>query len=75
MPPVTPNKIFLFANDNQDFFALKPMTYKLNGETLPIWKEYFQKLNILIPENEPGINPGGISLSPKINIIYNYQTD
>ena len=68
-------EIFLFANDNQEFFELKPMTYKLNGETLPIWKEYFQKLNILIPENEPGINPGGISLSSKINIIYNYQTD
>ena len=42
---------------------------------MPIWKDYFQKLNILIPENEPGINPGGISLSSKINIIYNYQTD
>ena len=59
----------------KEFFELKPMTYKLNGETLPIWKDYFQKLNILIPENEPGINPGGISLSSKINIIYNYQTD
>jgi hypothetical protein len=68
-------EIFLVANNNKEFFELKPMTYKLNGETLPIWKEYFKKLNVLIPENEPGINPGGISLSPKINIIYNYQKD
>ncbi len=68
-------EIFLVSNNNKEFFELKPMTYKLNGETLPIWKEYFKKLNVLIPENEPGINPGGISLSPKINIIYNYQKD
>ena len=68
-------EIFLIANDKKEFFALKPMTYKLNGQTLPVWENYFKKLNILIPENEPGINPGGISLSPKINIIYNYQKD
>ncbi len=66
-------EIFLVANDNKDFFELQPMTYKFKGETLPVWENYFKKLNILIPENEPGINPGGISLSPKINIIYNYQ--
>ena len=66
-------EIFLVANDNNEFFELQPMTYKLNGQTLPVWQNYFKKLNMLIPENEPGINPGGISLDPKINIIYNYQ--
>ena len=66
-------EMFLVANNNKEFFELKPMTYKFNGETLPVWKQYFEKLNILIPENKPGINPGGISLSKKINIIYNYQ--
>ena len=49
------------------------MTYQYNGETLEIWIDYFNKLNIPIPENQPGINPGGISLSKKIDIIYNYM--
>ena len=66
-------EIFYQANNNQDFFYLEPMTYKFNNETLPIWKEYFNNLNMPIPEGEPGINPGGISLSDKINIIANYQ--
>lgn len=66
-------QIFYHANNNQDFFYLEPMTYKVNNETLPIWKEYFNNLNMSIPENEPGINPGGISLSRKISIIGNYQ--
>ncbi|MAQ70390.1 MAG: hypothetical protein CMD23_04775 [Flavobacteriales bacterium] len=66
-------EIFYQANNNQDFFYLEPMTYKFNDETLPIWNEYFHNLNISIPEGEPGINPGGISLSDKINIIANYQ--
>lgn len=64
--------IFLKSNNNKSFFDLKPMTYKYNGETLPIWTEYFKNLNISIPENQPGINPGGISLSKKLDIIYNY---
>tara|TARA_Y100000766_G_C18839453_1_gene572254 strand:+ start:569 stop:1222 length:654 start_codon:yes stop_codon:yes gene_type:complete len=68
-------EIFLVANNNKEFFELQPMTYKSKGKTLPVWENYFKKLNILIPENKPGINPGGISLSPKINIIYNYQED
>ena len=65
--------IFVEANDNDPFFNLQPMTYKYNGETLDTWVTYFEKLNIAIPENEPGINPGGISLSKKIDIIYNYM--
>ena len=65
--------IFVEANDNDPFFNLQPMTYKYNGETLDTWVTYFEKLNISIPENEPGINPGGISLSKKIDIIYNYM--
>ena len=65
--------IFLEANNNTPIFQLEPMTYKVNGKTLPVWEEYFNNLNIPIPENEPGINPGGISLSNKIRIIHDYS--
>ncbi len=65
-------EIFLYSNKSE-FFPLSPMTYQYNGETLEIWIDYFNKLNIPIPENQPGINPGGISLSKKIDIIYNYM--
>ena len=65
--------IFLEANNNTPIFQLEPMTYKVNGKTLLVWEEYFNNLNIPIPENEPGINPGGISLSNKIRIIHDYS--
>ena len=64
-------EIFYLANNKQDFFNLKPMTYKVNNKTLPIWADYFDGLKQPIPEGQLGINPGGISLSPKINIVYN----
>ena len=66
-------EIFLIANDNKIFFDLEPMTFKTDGKTLPIWINYFDSLNIPIPENQLGINPGGISLSEKIEIIYDYN--
>ena len=65
--------IFLKANKNHAVFNLQPMTYKHKGKTLDTWLTYFENLNIPIPENEPGINPGGISLSKKIDIIYNFM--
>lgn len=48
------------------------MTYKVNEQTLAVWIDYFDKINITIPEGEDGINPGSLSLSNKINIVYNY---
>src|SRR5690606_2062329 len=61
---------FLFANGNQPFFELFPMTYKEpNSENLfPIWVKHFKKQNIEIPEGKPGCNPGGMSLDEKITL-------
>ena len=64
-------EIFLNSKNNS-LFELQPMTYKYDNQTIDIWVEYFNKLGIPIPESEPGINPGGISLSNKINIIYKF---
>ena len=65
-------KIFLEANNNKPLFDLQPMTYKVNGQTLDVWIDYFNKINVVIPEGKDGINPGGLSLSNKIKIVYNY---
>ena len=42
------------------------------NDTLTVWKDYYSELGIKIPQNEPGINPGIMSLSDKIEIIYSY---
>ena len=34
---------------------------------------YYEELNAEIPEGEPGLNPGGISQSDKIDIIYTFN--
>lgn len=67
-------EIFLRANDNKPVFTLEPMTFKKpdTGATLATWQEYFSKLGVSIPESEPGINPGGISRSEALSIIYSY---
>lgn len=61
---------FKYANDGKPFFTLFPMTYKEPGSDayFPVWKAYFEQLNMAVPEGKPGCNPGGISLSDKIDI-------
>jgi Permuted papain-like amidase enzyme, YaeF/YiiX, C92 family len=62
---------FKAANQNQAFFNLAPMTFKdpATDAFFPAWIEYYQGLGKEIPEGKPGINPGLISRSEKINII------
>lgn len=66
---------FASANGNQPFFQLFPMTYKEpgSGEFFPVWKAYFDNLHMEVPEGKPGCNPGGISLSDKIDILGQYK--
>lgn len=67
-------EIFFRANDNNPVFKLEPMTFKApnTAETLPAWEKYFSKLGVSIPEGQMGINPGGISRSPILTIVYRY---
>ena len=62
---------FKDANNNKDFFELAPMTYKdpKTKSFFPAWVEYYKALNKDIPEGKPGLNPGSISRSDKIEII------
>ena len=61
-----------FLNDS--IFELKPMTFlhPKTKDTLKVWKEYYSDLNTNIPEGNPGINPGIMSLSNKIEIVHVY---
>ena len=66
---------FTFENNSgEKLFSLMPMTYKdkRTGRYFKSWIEYFKNLNVEIPEGKPGINPGGISRSDKIDILYKF---
>ena len=62
------------AFEKDSIFKLEPMTFlhPQNHETLQTWKDYYAELQIEIPENELGINPGIMSLSKKIEIVHLY---
>jgi len=61
-------------NSGKPVFKLEPMTFNdpATKTIFPIWDEYFKKLNIPVPEGQPGLNPGSISRSDKIEIVYRY---
>lgn len=65
---------FRQANDGTPIFELAPMTFKdpLSGATFPAWVDYYRKLNIAVPEGEPGLNPGGMSRAPFVRIVHAY---
>ncbi len=64
-------KSFKAANDSNDFFELNPMTFKdpKTNDFFPAWVDYYKQLKQDIPEGKPGINPGLISRSDKIEIV------
>lgn len=66
---------FLSANRGEPVFELLPMTYKVPGSDsfFPVWQAYFDNLKQPVPEGLPGCNPGGISLSDKIDMAGRYQ--
>lgn len=67
---------FLYRDSSgQPLFPLAPMTFKdpESGETFHIWTEYYEKLGEPIPEGEPGLNPGGISMSDKLEVFFPFS--
>jgi hypothetical protein len=65
---------FREANGGSPVFELAPMTFvdPDTGETFPAWAAYYEELGHPIPEGEPGLNPGGMSRSPKVQIVHRY---
>ena len=65
---------FKYANYNKPIFELQKMTYKdpETNKIFPIWEDYFKKLNIPVPEGKLGLNPGGMSMSSYIDVVYFY---
>ena len=65
----------IFDQTNFTLFELKPMTFKepKTNRFMPIWIDYFSDLSYKIPEGMLGINPGLISRSKNINIIYDFE--
>ncbi|MDG2288057.1 MAG: YiiX/YebB-like N1pC/P60 family cysteine hydrolase [Candidatus Marinimicrobia bacterium] len=63
------------ADDTQELFALNPMTFNEPGTESPFihWVDYYQELGHPIPEGKLGLNPGGMSQSPAIAIVYVYE--
>ena len=68
------SELIFEAFEKDSIFKLKPMTFlhPKTNDTLAVWKNYYSKLGVRIPQNELGINPGIMSLSNKIEIIYSY---
>jgi 5'-nucleotidase (lipoprotein e(P4) family) len=58
------------SGTKESYFGLNPMTFKASKEkeVLPFWQQYFDSLGVPVPEGKPGINPGGMSLSPRLRL-------
>lgn len=62
--------MFKSSNNRQIFFHEQPMSFRdlTTGEIHPDWVEYYARFGMEVPQGEPGSNPGGISLDPKLEI-------
>ena len=68
------SELIFEAFEKDSIFQLKPMTFlhPKTKDTLKVWKEYYSDLNTNIPQGNPGINPGIMSLSNKIEMVHFY---
>ena len=59
---------------NNSIFELQPMTFlhPISNDTLQTWKDYYKEIEVEIPQNKMGINPGIMSLSNKIKMVHFY---
>ena len=59
----------LFEADS--IFTLNAMSFKdpKTGQFLPVWVDHYKKLEIPVPEGEPGCNPNGLAASSKLELI------
>jgi hypothetical protein len=50
------------------------MTFKdpATKEMFPVWVEYYENLEMSIPEGALGCNPGGISRNEKLKVIASF---
>ena len=62
-------------DSTQQIMQLNPMTFNEPGTENPFvhWVEYYDDLNHEIPEGELGLNPGGMSRSEGLEIIYMFE--
>ena len=63
---------FLNQQDTPLFEMVKMNFRDSNGNLPTYWIEHFKKYNAEIPENCQGSNPGDLSKSEKIEIVYRY---
>ena len=62
---------FKVANHGKPVFELEPMTFvdPKTNTYYPVWVDYYHALHIRIPEGKPGLNPGSISRSEKLELL------
>lgn len=55
-------------------FQLYPMTFNdpATKSVVPAWKDYYDKMKMVVPEGATGLSPGSISLSNNIEIVHIY---
>ena len=66
-------EVAFLNSQNEPIFEPVNMNFRDSDGNLPTyWITHFEKHNAEIPENEPGSNPGNISRSDKIDIVFRY---
>ena len=66
-------EVSFLNSHNMPIFEPVNMNFRDSTGNLPTyWITHFERHNAEIPENKPGSNPGNLSRSDKIEIIYRY---
>ena len=59
--------------DGHEIFPAIPMSFHdKTGIVTPFWKDYYARRGLEVPEGEPGSNPGDLSRSRHLSILFRF---
>lgn len=65
-------KTYRNANGELIFHTIPMSFHDKTGTVIPYWKDYYARKGRAVPEGEPGSNPGDLSRSDKLDILFRY---
>ena len=65
-------KCYLDADGHEIFPAIPMSFHDKTGIVTPFWKDYYARRGLEVPEGEPGSNPGDLSRSRHLSILFRF---
>lgn len=66
-------KSYIDAQGRQLFPPIPMSFHDDSGKITPYWRDYYGRHGLAVPEGAPGSNPGQLSRSPQLEVVFDFR--